>query len=451
MTTNIDLQDKANRYLWMQAKGWADMAEMGEPIIIDHATGISVTDIEGNTWLDVNGGYASVNIGYGKKEIADAVMHQMLQLSYYPEQTTTLPNVLLAEKLAELTPGDLTRVWPVSGGSEANEIAIRMARAYHVRRGDKGRYKIISRKGSYHGATFGVAWLGRSQFMGLDEYEPGPPGMIYAAQPNPYNCEFGGKSPAECAALCAKDVENLIIQNQPDTVAAFIGEPITSSLGAVVPGDKYWPLIREICDYYGVVLIDDEVVCGFGRTGKMFGMDHFGITPDIMTFAKGLGSSYIPVGAVIATSQIADAFAGKENIFYAALTAGGHPVSAASALMNINIIQKEGLVDCSAKAGQYFIDCLKDLADRHSIVGDVRGLGLLVALEIDPKVNFTIDDEGLAKWLVRKFKERGLLLRTLSRVIQMSPPLCVTQIEIDLIVEALDSTLTELASYISKG
>ena len=183
MTIKTELQGKANRHLWMQAKGWDDMAASGEPMIIDRANGISVTDIEGNTWLDVNGGYSSVNIGYGRKQMADVVKNQMLELSYYPEQTTTFPNALLAEKLAEITPGDLSRVWPVSGGSEANEIAVRMARAYHVRRGDKGRYKIISRYGSYHGATSGVAWLGRPASLGLHQYEPGPLGMIYASQP----------------------------------------------------------------------------------------------------------------------------------------------------------------------------------------------------------------------------------------------------------------------------
>ena len=449
MTTKTELQGKANRHLWMQAKGWADMAAASEPMIIESANGISVTDIEGNTWLDVNGGYSSVNIGYGRKDMADIVKDQMLQLSYYPEQTTTFPNALLAEKLAEITPGTLSRVWPVSGGSEANEIAIRMARAYHVRRGDKGKYKIISRYGSYHGATSGVAWLGRPVSLGLNQYEPGPPGMIYASHPNPYRCSFGGKSSSECAILCAQDIENLIIQNDPDTVAAIIGEPITSSLGAVVPGKEYWPMVREICDRYGILLIDDEVVCGFGRTGRMFGIQHFGVIPDIMTLAKGLGSSYVPIGAAIATTQIADAFAGKDNIFYAALTAGGHPVSTASALANINIIEQEGLVEAAAVKGSYFINRLNDLAVQHPIVGDVRGMGLLVAIELDSK--FTIDDKGLGDWLVNSFKDNGLLLRTLgSRIIQMSPPLCITETEIDIIVQALDSTLTKLSSYISK-
>ena len=449
MTIKTELQGKANRHLWMQAKGWDDMAASGEPMIIDRANGISVTDIEGNTWLDVNGGYSSVNIGYGRKQMADVVKNQMLELSYYPEQTTTFPNALLAEKLAEITPGDLSRVWPVSGGSEANEIAVRMARAYHVRRGDKGRYKIISRYGSYHGATSGVAWLGRPASLGLNQYEPGPLGMIYSSQPNPFSCSWGGKSPSECAVLCAQDIENLIIQNGPDTIAAIIGEPITSSLGAVVPGQEYWPIVREICDRYGILLIDDEVVCGFGRTGRMFGIEHFGVTPDIMTLAKGLGSSYVPIGATIVTTKVADAFAGKENIFYAALTAGGHPVSTASALENINIIEQEDLVEASAVKGRYFIEKLNGLSDKHSVIGDVRGIGLLVAIEHVGE--FTIDDEDLGGWLVNTFKNNGLLLRTLSSwVIQMSPPLCVAETEIDFIIDALDATLTKLSSHTSK-
>jgi len=449
MTTTKDLRDTAHRHLWMQTKGWRDMAEEGEPIIVAEAKGLSITDTEGREWLDVNGGYASVTVGYGRTEIADAVLKQMTELAYYPEQTAAPPTIRLAEKIGELTPGDLERSWLVAGGSEANETAIKMARAYHARRGNGGRYKIISRRGSYHGATGGVAWMGRSQGgVNLSDYEPEPLGLVSAPQPYPYRCEFGGQTPSECAVLCAEALERVILSEGPDMVAAFIGEPITSSIGAIVPGPEYWPRVREICDRYGVLLIDDEVVCGFGRTGRMFGIEHFGVVPDIMTMAKGLGSSYVPIGSVVATTQVADAFVGEENVFHAALTAGGHPVATAAALANIAIIEGEGLVNRSAEMGGYFLNLLTDLSASHPIIGDVRGIGLLLGVELvsdrETKAGFP-ESFRIIDRMTEKFRQRGLLLRMLGpQILQMAPPLCVTHDEVDRIVADVDSALSEL-------
>ena len=449
MTTTQELRETALRHLWMQARGWTDMAEEGEPIIVAEAKGLTITDTDGRAWLDVNGGYASVTVGYGRTEIARAVLDQMSELAYYPEQTATAPTIRLAEKIGQLTPGDLERSWLVAGGSEANETAIKMARAYHRRRGEGTRHKIISRRGSYHGATAGVAWLGRSPAGGsLSDFEPEPPGLVYGPQPNPYRCEFGGETASECAVLCADAIERLILSEGPDTVAAFIGEPITSSMGAIIPGDEYWPRVRQICDRYGVLLIDDEVVCGFGRTGRMFGIDHYGVVADLMTMAKGLGSSYVPVGAVVATTEVADAFVGEGNVFHAALTAGGHPVAAAAALANLAIIEGEGLVERSAELGGYFLDVLNDMAGSHPVVGDVRGIGLLLGVELvtdrETKAGFPADFK-IVERMTEKFRKRGLLLRMLAgQILQMAPPLCVTRSEIDQIVAGVDSSLAEL-------
>ena len=332
-----ELRDLANRYLWMHNRDWVGMSEAGEPIIVVEGDGIRVKDSEGRSWIDVNGGYSSVNLGYGRAEIADAAYEQLLRSNYMPVKTTTPPAIMLAEKLAELAPGSLSRSFLVSGGAEANEVALKMLRAYHRRRGDTGHYKVISRKHSYHGSTGGVHWLGGGPESHREDYEPAYPGMLYAPQPNPYRCEHGGESPSECAVRCAKAVEDLVLFHDPGTVVAFIGEPVAR--GAVVPGDEYWPMVREICDRYGVPLIADEVVTGFGRTGKMFAVEHWDVVPDVMTVANGMVGSYLPLGAAIATTEVADLFAGKDRVFRHTFTFAGHPVAAAAAVKSIELIE----------------------------------------------------------------------------------------------------------------
>ena len=207
MTTtaeNESLRQASLKHLWMHNRDWVQMAEEGDPLIMVEGNGVRVTDSDGKTWIDVNGGYNSVNIGYGRTEIADAAYEQMIKLPYFPGGTTTIPTVQLAEKLAEISPGSLSRVFPVSGGSEANETALKIVRAYHKRRGEPGRYKVISRSGSYHGTTAGVLWLGGAPTSARNDFEPAYPGMLYAPQPNPYRCELGGETPSECAELCAR-------------------------------------------------------------------------------------------------------------------------------------------------------------------------------------------------------------------------------------------------------
>ena len=326
----VDIQDaetlrrSALEHLWMHNSDWVQMAEEGGPTIVVGGKGIRVTDSEGKTWIDVNGGYASVAVGYGRTEIADAAREQMLKLSYFPNGTTTEPLVRLAEKLAHIAPGSLERMFPVTGGSEANETAVKMSLAYHRRMGEMGRYKVISRSGSYHGATGGAMWLGGT--TDRSDYEPAYPGNVSAPQPNPSSCELGGRTPSECAIRCAQAIEDLILLHGPSTVAAVIAEPVASSACGAVPGDEYWPMVRQICDRYGVLLIADEVVIGFGRTGKMFAMEHWDVVPDLMTVAKGVISSYLPMAAALATREIADVFAGENNVLYHSVTFGGHPV-----------------------------------------------------------------------------------------------------------------------------
>jgi adenosylmethionine-8-amino-7-oxononanoate aminotransferase len=273
------------------------------------------------------------------------------------------------------------------------------------------------------------------------------PGMVYAPQPNPYRCELGGETPSECAERCATAIDGLIEFEGPDTVAAVIAEPVAIPQGAAVPGDEYWPMLREICDKHGVLLIADEVICGFGRTGKMFAVENWDVVPDIMTVAKGIVSSYLPLAAAIVKKEVADHFAGKDNYLRHVLTFSGHPVSAAASLRNIEIIENENLVENAAEVGAYFKEQLDGLKVDHPVVGDVRGIGLLMAVELvsDLKTKAKFPPEArIAARLNEKFRKHGLIFRVNSEIMNIGPPLCITRDEVDEIVHAIDLTLWEI-------
>ena len=434
----------------MPSRDWVKTEEEGGPRIAVEAEGIRFTDSDGKTWIDVRGGYSSVNVGYGRAEIVEAAHEQMLRLHYFPQTSTTEAQVRLFQKLAEITPGALERTWATTGGSEANETAIKIARSYHNRAGEPGRYRVIGRRGSYHGATQGVMWLGG--YNGLSDFYPAYPGVVHAPQPNPYRCEKGGATPSECAVRCAQAVEDLIEFYGANTVAAVMAEPVCASAGNAVPGDEYWPMLRQICDRHGVILIADEVVTGFGRTGKMFGLDHWGVVPDIMTMSKGISSSYLPIGGAIVTNEIADRFGTDQDHFRQALTFGGHPVSAAAALKNIEIIESEGLARNAAETGAYFKDRLNELADRFRFIGDVRGLGLMLTVELvsdrETKECFP-KSLGIGELLTERFNREGLLLEASNQMISFYPPLCITRSEVDEIVAGVSVALAETASELS--
>ncbi len=438
------LRRSAFEHYWMHNSDWVEVAEDGGPPIMVGGGGVRVTDSEGATWLDAHAGYGSVNVGYGRPEIADAAVEQMKRLAYNPSGTTTEALAALVEKIAEVAPGSLERTWPVTGGSEANETAVKIARAYHRRNGEAGRYRVISRKGSYHGATGAALWMGGTPGRRAD-FEPAYPGMVYAPHPDPYRCELGGRDASECAALCAKAIEGLILLHKPETVAAVIGEPAAGATR--VPGGEYWPMVRDICDRYGVILIADEVVCGFGRTGKWFGMEHWGVVPDVMTVAKGMTSTYLPMGAAVVKREVADAFASEEDLFSQALTFGGHPVSAAAALANIGIIERDGLVERSAEMGAYLLEGLEALKEKHAIVGRAGGIGLLTGVELvaDRSTKEPFPAEVKVGDMARsKLRERRVLVAPGGSEVKFLPPLCITRDEADELVTALDETLGEM-------
>ncbi|MDP7578512.1 MAG: aspartate aminotransferase family protein [SAR202 cluster bacterium] len=440
----VRLKDAALNHLWMHNRDWTEAAEEGGPLVVSTGHGIRVTDTDGKSWIDVNGGYSSVNVGFGRLEIAEAVNEQMHRITYFPQRTTTAPTALLAEKLAEITPGSLSRVFPVSGGSEANETSLKIARAYHNRRGEPERNKIISRMGSYHGATGGVLWLGGTDANSRCDYKPANPGFLYAPHPDPTRCELGGETPSECAVRCAEAVDKLIVENNPSTVAAVIAEPVANG---IVPGDEYWPILREICDRHGVLLIADEVVTGFGRTGKMFGVDNWGVVPDIMSLGKGIVSSYLPIGASVVTEEVANHFVGKGNHFRHVFTFSGHPVSAAASLKNIEIIENESLVDNALEVGTYFKEQLEGLVVDHPLVGPVQGLGLILRMEIDiSRVELAdpLTHEAVSRKLNDCFTKHSLILALYGDALIFGPPLCITKQDVDEIVHAIDLSLWEV-------
>ena len=439
-------------HLWMHNQDWTQMAEEGDPVVMMEGRGVRVTDSSGKTWIDANAGYNCVNIGYGRTEVAEAAYEQMQRVTYFPNGTTTVPVIQLCEKLAQITPGGLSRTFLCSGGSEANETALKIARAYHKRRGEAGRYKVISRRRSYHGTTHGVLWLGGERGhiaprFGRKDFEPVYPGTLYAPQPDPYSCELGGETPSECAVRCADAIEQLILAQGPETVAAVIGEPVSFPPAAAVPGDEYWPRVREICDKYGVLLIVDEIICGFGRTGKMFASEHWDLEPDIMTIAKGIVSAYLPLAGAVVRDEVADHFGGEGKQIFHALTFGGHPVPAAAALKNIEILEDENMVANSAEVGGYLKESLLELKERHPIIGDVKGLGLMLGLELvsdrETKARFPVKSK-VGDRITKGFKSRGLILSASQETITIGPPLCITRDEADEVVSIIDETLGEV-------
>ena len=443
-----DLQESALEHLWVYLREPSDMAEKGDPTIFVSGKGVHVTDALGNTSIDGMSGLWLKNVGYGRTEIADAAYQQMLKLTYMPLGTTTEPTIRLAEKISQIAPGDMTRSFFTSGGSEAVETALKLSRAYFKRVGEPNRTKFISRKGSYHGATMGAMALGGSHLYPKIDYEPLMPGVFHVPQPLPYRCEFGGQTPEECAELCVNAVEEMIKFQDPETIAAVVAEPISSPLGCAVPGDNYWPRLREICDKYGVLLIADEVITGFGRTGKMFATEHWGVVPDMMTVAKGLTSGYIPMGGCITRGEISDAFIGSPKAaFKHVITFGGHPVAAAAALKNIEIMENEGMIENSAKQGAYLLDGLKEMKEKYQMIGDVRGLGLFCGIELvadrATKEYFPAEAD-LGNRLTQGFADNGLLLRGGDRM-NVAPPLCITSSEVDDMVTIMDKVFGQVS------
>ena len=438
----------AREHLFVGMINAEQLAEEGGPAIPVASKGIHFRDLAGNEYVDAIGGMYFRNVGYGREEIAAAVAQQLNQVSMGVYAAAAPATIRLAARLAQLTPGDLSRTFFTTGGSEANETSLKLAQAYHVRQGARGRFKVISRRGSYHGATYGTQWLGGHPGFPRGDYQPTPAHAVHIGQPNPYRCEYGGRTPEECAERCARALEEAILFHGPESVSAFLAEPVSQPLGGVVAGPGYWPRVREICDRYGVLLIFDEVITGFGRLGAWFGADYVGVTPDIMSFAKGITSGYFPYGGSIATRRVADAFqGGPERTFKHMFTYTGHPAGAAAALANLDILERERLVDNARERGAQLAARLADVKARHPIVGDARGAGLLQGLELvrdrERKEHFP-PEAGLAARLTESLKRRGVWLRVPAFVLPIAPPLVISTSELDRLCDAVDAALGEV-------
>lgn len=436
-----ELRDIALEHCWPIIATREQVTAPGGLRIFTKGKGCRVTDVDGKSYLDVFAGLMYKQVGYGRKEIADAVYAQMLELTSTPHlDYHSAPAIRLSAKLAQITPGDLSRVFFTTGGGEAVETSVKIARQYQVLSGFPNRKTIIGREGEYHGLDNFTTGL-HAAHKGLETlYGPFPPGIIHVPQPYCYRCPLGLEYPG-CDLACAQEVEKAIHSAEPDTVAAILMTPICQQTPVVIPPPDYWPTIRSICDKYGVLLIDDEVVCGFGRTGKMFGIEHWGVSPDIMVLAKGIVSGYLPVGACITSSEINKKFDESNASFIHIVTFGGMPACCAAALTNIEILEREKLVERAVAMGEYFSKQVQIL-NEHPMVGDIRGTGLLWAIELvkdkKSKEKPAPDVNGVA---VKRFYEAGLVTRVDGECIRFIPPLIITQEEIDESIAIFDEVI----------
>ncbi len=419
--------------------------------LITGAEGIYLHDAAGGKLLDGMSGLWCVAVGYGRRELAEVAARQMNQLPYYNSffQCTTEPAIALAAKLAELTPPQFHHVFFTGSGSESIDTMIRLVRRYWQLEGQPQRQVIIGRWNGYHGSTIAGASLGGMQWMHEQGLTP-MPGFAHIQQP--YAFEFAaGRSAEEFGLAAARELEQKILEIGPENVAAFVGEPIQGAGGVIIPPDSYWPEIQRIVDQYGILLVSDEVICGFGRTGRWFGCEYYGTRPDIMTMAKGLSSGYLPIGGVMVGDRVANALIQKGGEFAHGFTYSAHPVCCAVALANLAIIEREGLVDHARDvAGPYLQRRWATLAD-HPLVGEVRGVSMLGALELvkskQPRTWF--DPRGKVGERCRDNAIRnGLVMRATRDTMIIAPPLIITTDQIDELVDkarrTLDQTLLEL-------
>ncbi|KAA3632581.1 MAG: aspartate aminotransferase family protein [Proteobacteria bacterium] len=419
--------------------------------IIARAEGAYLWDTDGNRYLDGMSGLWCVNVGYGREELAEVAARQMRELPYYNAffQTAHPPAIELSARLSDITPDGLEHVFFTGSGSEANDTVVRTARRYFELLGHEDKQIIISRDNAYHGSTMAGASLGGMKFM----HEQGGlpiPGIVHIGQPYWFK-EGRGEDPAEFGLRVARQLEQKIDELGEHRVAAFIAEPIQGAGGVVIPPETYWPEISRICRERDILLVVDEVICGFGRTGKWFGSDTFELKPDLMPIAKGLSSGYLPIGGVMVADRIARVLTEEGGEFAHGFTYSGHPVCCAVASANIDILKREKIIENVAEnTAPYLQSRWRELAE-HPLVGEARGLGFLGALELvkDKSRNELFDPPGKVGLACReKSFKNGLVMRAVGDTMIIAPPLICDKSQIDELIDKVRKTLDETLAEI---
>jgi len=430
---------------------YKSLAKEGSNIIVK-ADGVYLTNTDNKQFLDAMSGLWCVNVGYGRKILADVAYKQMQELPYYNSffKTATAPSIELAQQLAEISPGDLNHAFFSSSGSEANDTVVRMVRRYWDLKGQPNKKTFISREYAYHGSTMTGMNLGGMTAM----HEQGGlmPGFAHVMPP--YWYKYGQEmSPEEFGIFTANKIEEKILELGPENIAAFIGEPIQGAGGVIIPPETYWPRVQEICSKYDILIVVDEVICGFGRTGNWFGSDSYGINPDIITMAKGISSGYIPLSGIMVGKNVSDVLINEGGEFYHGYTYSGHPVACAVAIENLKIIREENLIESSKNTSVYLNKKMKEIAD-HPLVGEVRMKSYIGCVELvkDKEKGIMFEDTGTVGTICRDYCiENGLIMRAVRDGMIFCPPLIFSKNHIDELVEKLKKSLDQTHNHINKN
>lgn len=413
------------------------------PMVVEKGEGVWLYTTDGRKILDGMAGLWNVNVGYGCDEIAKVAYDQMRALAFTSNFSgmTNLPSIQLADKLAGFAYEGLNTTLFTSGGSESNDSAFKTARYYWKRKGKPGKYKVIARRGAYHGVTLSTTFA-----TGLEKYHtmfgPAPEGFVHIPAPNPYRYEGTLKDEEALGQAAARELEEAILREGADTVAAFIAEPVMGVGGVIVPPDDYFPLIRKICDKYEVLFIADEVITGFGRTGEWFALKHWNVKPDILSFAKAITSGYAPLGGIQISDEIRETMesAADTEAYMHGYTYSGHAMACAVGLKNLEIMEREEYPKRARELGKRLLDGLKKL-EEFAFVGDVRGLGLVCGVEIVSNKETKAADPATTMKIFKAAEAHGLRSRPLGNTLAFSPPLSITEDEVDEIVKRLGAAM----------
>lgn len=443
----LDLLAKDTEYVWHSMKPY----NPNSTIIAEKADGSWITDQNGNRYLDAMAGLWCVNVGHGRTELAEAAYQQLKEMAYFPLSQSHKPAIQLAEKLNELL-GDEYVIFFSNSGSEANETAFKIARQFHQQNGEHGRYKIISRYRGYHGSSMG-ALAATGQAERKYKYEPLSPGFLHVPPPDLYrSSDAKDAKPQDLQSV--KDIDHIMTWELSETIAAVIMEPIITGGGIIIPPDGYMAGVKEVCEKHGALLIVDEVICGFGRTGEPFGFMNYGVKPDIITMAKGITSAYLPLSATAVRKDIYEAFKGTDEYEYFrhVNTFGGNPAACALALKNIEILERENLFERSKHVGEQLKNSLTEQLIDHPYVGDVRGKGLMVGIELvkDKGTKEPLEAELVNK-VIAGCKKKGLIIGKngatvagFNNILQLAPPLNIPKEDIEFLIGVLTEEIQAL-------